>query len=223
MQKAFFFHIPKCAGMSVWHALWDIYGFENVFQVGIKAQREEFEAMTTAQRSSYGAIGGHGFLSRLTDAAGDLSGYYKFVTFRNPVDRIVSEYHFIRGLPEHFKYEIVSKIPLEEFAKQGDVMNMQTRLMCDEADPEMALAELDRFFDDWCLMEDLDNLIARLYARVGTEPRPARHENKGNGAGRKTEDSAVIKEIERLNGADMEFYKSLRQRVEAGLRAANVA
>lgn len=223
MQKAFFFHIPKCAGMSVWHALWDIYGFENVFQVGIKAQREEFEAMTAEQRSSYGAIGGHGFLSRLTGAAGDLSAYYKFVTFRNPVDRIVSEYHFIRGLPEHFKHEIVSKIPLEEFAMQRDVMNMQTRLMCDEADPEMALAELDKFFDDWCLMEDLDSLIGRLYARVGMEPRPVGHENKGKSAGRNVEDLAAIKEIERLNAADVEFYKSLRQRAEVGSRAANVA
>ena len=215
MQKAFFFHIPKCAGMSVWNALWDIYGMANVFQVGIKAQREEFEAMTPEKRSAYGAIGGHGYLTRLSNAAGDLSSYYRFVTFRNPVDRIVSEYHFIRNLPTHFKYDIVSKIPLVEFAHQPDVLNMQTRLMCDHADPKKALSVLDSFFDDWCLMEDLDVLIAQLYRRMGVTPKPAKHENKGKGGSTQTEDSAVIAEIERLNAPDMAFFNELRQRAQA--------
>lgn len=209
MQKTFFFHIPKCAGMSVWHALWDIYGFENVYQVGIKAQRLEFEAMTPEKRGSYGAIGGHGYLTNLSGAAGDLSGYHKFVTFRNPVDRIVSEYHFIRNLPEHFKHDIVSKIPLEEFALQKDVQNMQTKLMCDEADPDKALAVLETFFDDWCLMEDLDSLISRLYAKMGATPKPATHANKGKGGSRRTEDPAVIAEIERINAPDMALYRNL--------------
>lgn len=212
MKKTFFFHIPKCAGMSVWHALWDIHGFNSVFQVGIKAQREEFEAMTPETRASYGAIGGHGYLTRLAGAAGDLSDHHKFVTFRNPVDRIVSEYHFIRNLPAHFKYDIVSKVPLMEFAKQQDVIDMQTRLMCDEADPEKALAVLDSFFDDWCLMEDLDNLIARLYVTAGQQPKPAGHENKGKGGSLVAEDPTVIREIEAMNAADMEFFKCLKQR-----------
>lgn len=184
----------------------------NVFQVGVKAQREEFEAMTPATRASFGAIGGHGYLTRLSGAAGDLSGYHKFVTFRYPVDRIVSEYHFIRNLPTHFKYDVVSKISLAEFAKQTDVINMQTRLLCDEADPEKALAVVDGFFDDWCLMSELDSLIERLYRTLGKEAKPAGHENKGKGSTRETEDQGVIAEIEALNAADMEFFRRLQDR-----------
>lgn len=211
LQKAFFFHIPKCAGMSVWNALWDIYGQSNVFQVGIKAQREEFEEMSAERRSSYGAIGGHGFLSRLRSAAGDLDGYFKFVTFRDPVDRIVSEYHFIRKSREHFKYDVVSKIPLIEFAQQRDVINMQTRLMCDHADPDRALAVLDDFFDHWSLMDDLDSFVSRLYMKLGKAPKLAVHVNKARKR-RPAEDPEVIEAIRALNAADITFLDRLKER-----------
>ena len=212
MQKTFFFHIPKCAGMSAWHALWDIYGFKNVYQVGVKAQRDEFEAMTPRQRLSYGAIGGHGFLDRFTSAVNDFSNYYKIVTFRNPVDRIVSEYYFIRNIPDHFKHEEVSSIPLHEFANQKDTINMQTRLLCREPDPDRALAVLDEFFDDWCLMEDVNLLIDRLYRRQGKIPKPAGHQNKGIGRRAGTEGPEVIAELEALNAADMTFFRELQKR-----------
>lgn len=212
MQKMFFFHIPKCAGMSVWHALWDIYGFENVFQVGTQEQRDELDLMTPEKRLAYGAIGGHGYLPGLSASAGDLSGYFKFVTFRNPVDRIVSEYHFIRNLPEHWWHETVCNMSLLEFASHRNGLNMQTRLMCEEADSKKALAVLDSFFDDWCLMEDLDRLIERLYVAAGQQPKPAGHENKGKGGSRAIEDPTVIAKIEMMNAADMEFYKCLKER-----------
>jgi hypothetical protein len=31
VRPTFFFHIPKCAGSSVWESLFDIYGFFNVY------------------------------------------------------------------------------------------------------------------------------------------------------------------------------------------------
>jgi hypothetical protein len=212
VQKCFFFHIPKCAGTSVWHALRDVYGRRNVFQIGVLAQREKFEAMSSRKRQSYGAIGGHVSLVRFLETTGDLRNYYKIATFRHPVERLISHYHFVCNLPTHPHYDVVSRISFGEFARIPGMINMQTTLMCDEADPNLALSTLDRHFDDWCLMEDLDILIGQLYHRAGRNIESVPHANKRKKSLRQGENDAILKEVEQINEADMAFYGMLSER-----------
>src|SRR5258708_37256040 len=100
-RKVFFFHIPKCAGMSIWRVLRSIYPPDNVFQIGTVAQQTECERMTAEKRMSFSAIGGHGYLQRIVKELPDLEKRYCITSFREPVARIVSEYNFIRRTPHH--------------------------------------------------------------------------------------------------------------------------
>ncbi len=113
-EKIFFFHLPKCAGTSVWSALHDIAGKRKVLQVSSHAIAERFREMPPSERSAYDAIGGH-FELDLYQTHLDLKNYLCVTTFRDPVSRIVSEYHYASHNPRHSHHSIISRLSLAEF------------------------------------------------------------------------------------------------------------
>ncbi|MFD0987523.1 sulfotransferase family 2 domain-containing protein [Methyloligella solikamskensis] len=208
MQKSFFLHIPKCAGMSVWTTLWDIHGFNNVFQIGTHQQFDEFKTMPMARKDALGAFGGHGFLNEILQYTGDISDRYKFTTFRDPVDRVVSEYHFTRSCEKHFRYDEIQTMDIVEFAELPDLRNLQTRLLTGAEDPDAAI-EMLGFFDDWCLMENLDQLLARLRRKIDGSEADTPHANKAKRPA--LLDSNVREKIAAANEADIAFFEKLKR------------
>ena len=222
MQGTFFLHIPRCAGTSVWMALRDIYGFRGVIQVATPVQGDKFEVMRRKKLVAFGAVGGHGPMHLYRETMGeDLASRYKITAFRDPVQRLVSAYHYVRNSPNHHQHSTVCRLSLIEFAAlEGS--NLQTRhlignRMKSRFDVDAALEALEEF-DDWCVIGDINRLICRLYEHHGLPAKPALRANIGTKAGRVFEvDTNSLDFIMEHNAVDVEFYGRLLLRKSKSL------
>jgi Sulfotransferase family len=179
-KPTFFFHIPKCAGTSVWASLYDIYGTRHVYLVNSRRRREKFASLPPEGRAAYSAVGGHAPLSYFREALGDMARYHKIVTLRDPVDRAISEYNYIRAQSAHPRHAEVAAQSLKEFAANGHRPDRHVTLLTGRGDDvEGAVEIVTKFFDDWSFSDGVDGLVERLYAAADTSPRSAMHKNKG--------------------------------------------
>jgi len=104
-KKIFFFHIPKCAGTSIWYYIRKIHGKRSVLQLRVKDDVVAFQETTPMQLRRYSAIGGHHWLSTYRDKLGDLDEYFKITTLRDPIDRLISSYNYILTSRRHHQYK----------------------------------------------------------------------------------------------------------------------
>jgi hypothetical protein len=217
LPPTFFFHIPKCAGSSIWESIFDIYGYFNVFIVSSEREQRRFAQMSKSRLRSYLAIGGHGFLHDYRTPLGDLTGYRKIVVFRDPTDRLISEYNFIRRTKNHFLFERVSKQSFSEFVSSG-WRNTQTHILTGkEDDLDGAIDLVNNFFDDWALMDDIEELVERLYISCGKKPRSIMHKNNAAPVEHRSfsRSSDIVQLMEQCQGGDLrlfDYLKSLRSR-----------
>lgn len=212
-KPTFFLHIPKCAGTSVWETLIDIYGTRHVFIANSKARRLKLAAMVPEARRWYSAIGGHSSLRFYREQLGEMAQYHKIVTLRDPIDRSISEYNYIRAETNHPRHEAVSKQSLAEFAAVTLPPNRQVKLLSDRVDDvEGALNVVTRYFDDWALSNGVDDLIRLLYEVTDTKRRATHHKNKGApGVTRADLDPRTLRALEERNRHDLELIEALRR------------
>lgn len=208
----FFFHIPKCAGTSVWETLFHIYGAPNVFIVNSKREREKLAAKPLEARLRYGAVGGHGPLSSFRELLGEMPSHHKIVTLRDPIDRALSEYNYVRGQAAHPRNADLAQQDLATFATETLVSNRQVKLLTGRDDDVGGAVEtVTRFFDDWALSSGVGALTERLYETVGLEPRHAQHKNKGgSGLTRNDLDSEARHLLEEQNRHDLALIEALK-------------
>ena len=211
VRPTFFFHIPKCAGSSIWESIFDIYGFFNVYVVSTERDQAKLLAMSPSRRQSYSALGGHGFLNDYQKIL-DLSGHQKIALFRDPLDRLISEYNFIKRKKGHFLYERVSRQSFPEFVSAG-WRNTQVHLLTgSEDDLDGAIELVNDFFDDWAIIDDLHALTARLYRMAGRTPRPNEHKNRVDegSCGGIERSPELLKLMEEHQGYDLKLFDYLR-------------
>ncbi len=89
--KVIFLHIPKTAGQSVHAALVDAYGFEAVCPARVN---EQLFGMTIEELNRYRVFSGHLDWSLLDCVRGPR---FTFTVLREPRDRLLSFYFFLRG------------------------------------------------------------------------------------------------------------------------------
>jgi len=210
-RPTFFFHIPKCAGSSLWESIFNIYGFFNVYIVSTDREHAQFSTMTPARRRIYSALGGHGYLNNYRELI-DLNAYHKITVFRDPLDRLISEYNFIRRNKGHFLYDKVSRQSFPEFVSSG-WRNTQIHLLTGNEDGlDRAKDLVNSFFDDWAIIDDLPALTARLYGMAGRTPRPTKHKNKtaGSNFGGIERSDDLLKLMEEHQGLDLKLFDFLR-------------
>lgn len=211
VRPTFFLHIPKCAGSSLWEAIWDIYGTRHVFVAKSQAQHAKLTAMPPERRRSYLAIGGHGRLTFFRDMLGDMTCYHKIVTLRDPIDRSISEFNYISARPQHRLHAEVVRRGFEGFVSDVLGPNRQVRLLAGRNDDVAGAVEIvTRFFDDWSLSQNLDDLTERLYRMAEVTPRPAKHKNRTrSGLSRGDLEPATLRLLEERNKYDLELIERL--------------
>ncbi|HIP69944.1 MAG TPA: hypothetical protein EYH05_00935 [Anaerolineae bacterium] len=131
VSPAIFLHIPKTAGSTLYRILGNHYPFKNIYTVWQDGSLDEFKQLTPEQHTSIRLLRGHfgyGLVSCLPAES------VWFTILRDPVERAISYYHFIRRSPRHYCYDRVTqnKLSLEEFLTgQIDTLadNGQTRLL----------------------------------------------------------------------------------------------
>lgn len=211
-KQTFFFHIPKCAGTSVWASLYDIYGTRYVYLVNSDRRRRAFAAMPQTARHGYSAVGGHAPLRYFREYLDDAAGYHKIVTLRDPIDRTISGYNYIRAQVSHPRNAEVAALSLDEFAARVRP-NRQVRLLTGKGDDvEGAIDIVTRFFDDWAFSDGVGALVQRLYRIAGTAPRNAVHKNKGASGPRRADlGASTLRLLEDRNRNDLALIAALEK------------
>ena len=212
-KPTFFFHIPKCAGSTLWEVIWDIYGTRNVFLAKSKKQHARLAAMSMERRRGYSAIGGHGSLSFFRKMLGDMERYHKIVTLRDPIDRVISEYNYIRTWPEHPLHDKVAILDFDAYLDKAAPRNRQVKLLTGSSDDsEGAIEIVTRFFDDWSMSADVGAMAGRLYQVTGMSPRPIAHKNRATlSFSRRDVAPATLRLLEEQNRHDLVLLDALRR------------
>lgn len=212
-KQTFFLHIPKCAGSTLWEVIWEIYGTRNVYLAKSKEHHARLAAMPLEKRRGYLAIGGHGSLQFFRSMLGDMDRYHKITTLRDPIDRVISEYNYIRTRPQHRLNAVVAAQGFEGFIENTVQANRQVKLLTGRADDvEGAVETVETFFDDWCLSNDVAQMTERLYEVTGTRARPAVHKNRARSAfSRHDLTPAMLRVLEEANRHDLALIETLKR------------
>ena len=235
-----FLHIPKTAGTTLHRIIDQQYRpDENHFidrhDVGI----EEFKALSVERRAQIRMLRGHipfGLHLHIPVA----STY--FTVLREPVERIISYYYFVRRNPQHYlhDYALSQGMTLRRYIEARVSLatdNFQTRIVsgawtnvgygeCDEATLELAKRNLALHFAVVGLAERFDQTLLLLTRKFGWQNVFYTRQNVTEGRPLKEwlpeETLAVVRQHNRL---DLELYRYAQglfsaQVREQGLRFA---
>ena len=210
VERIFFFHIPKCAGTSVWASLRHIFGRDNVCQIYSPDVRRSFLEMSLSQRGTFRAVGGH-FDLEFYKGVLDLETYHTFTTIREPIGRTLSEYYYTANNPDHYAYDQVSQLTLTDYVSLPHSANKMTNLICGRPDPDAAIRTLDDVFDGWFFHDEIGGLVEEVCKVTRANAGPVGHLNKSPAAAIPELDAKTASLVKSANEADIELYTKLRE------------
>lgn len=133
-RNLIFIHVPKTAGTTCHNILRREYRFCQHYQIDGGAVRESLEAfmrLSDKERRAIRILRGHHHFGMHEYLYGDTT----YITMlRNPVDRMISFYFYIKRLPSHYLYDRVAggNMSLHDFVGSGitgELDNEQVRLL----------------------------------------------------------------------------------------------
>jgi hypothetical protein len=219
-----FLHIPKTAGNTVTWLLDRHYAADRRYAVPTSPKEipplEEILAglrsLPPDQLQRLDLLTGH-FPYGVHAALPRRARYMTFV--RDPVERVVSLYHYIRSHPVHPLRGEANRLTLREFAEgnvSGNLHNGQTAFIAgkgiwhDRFDDELlaeALANIESGFAAVGVTERLDESVLVLRRRLGWGPRVYyRSQNVNSARPREALDRETAVAIEALNELDRRLY-----------------
>ncbi len=235
-----FLHVPKTAGTTLRGVLAKRYRDDRSFVIGndINADIRRLTRMDAAARHRIELLMGHmsfGLHRWLAPGA-------RYVTIiRDPVERVLSEYRFLKTNPRHPFHSRVKKMSLAEYLDSdftGQAANGQTRLLCgrhapgspgiadreplDEAHVRRAIENIDRY----CLIagtqEHFEESLLLMARRLGWRTRPffldrnvTRHEAGGLDLGPDARQRVAAR-----NRLDLLLYRAVDERLQRAIADA---
>ena len=236
-ETLIFVHIPKTAGMTLQWIIKRQYPPERLYFVGNPPEDgiNAFERMSLEERGRYRAIVGHVHLgvSRLVPGPCRL-----FTLLREPVDRVISTYYYIRNTPDHPHYAKVGegRMSLSDLLVSGIaplMSNGQTRVLCtherDENMPygesppealERAKQNLDSEFELVGTVKRFDESLLMLKERFGWRSVYYARRNTSKRRPMREEISPHVHELIReYNRLDFELYRYAAERFDRQVAA----
>jgi hypothetical protein len=178
--RILFLHIPKTAGISLFQALSKVMKDKKSlrFADGSDANRQKYTHMTVDEVRQYHLLSGHFPLHFfLKQPIGD----YKVITLlRDPIDRELSAYFYMKTWKKHPKHYEISSMNLYQFLdhrkKQG--VNRQCWQICGDMSFEKAKKVVDEQIYLAATVESIQRFCRVLESRLGLPTIELKHENK---------------------------------------------
>ena len=235
-----FLHVPKTAGMTLRHVLASRYRPRETFVIGndINADIRRFVAMEAPRRERIRLLMGHmsfGLHEFLAPGA-------RYVTvLRHPVDRVLSEYRFLKTNARHPLHGQVARMSLEEYLERdvsGQAANGQTRLLSgshesgsvgipgrkplDESSVARALDNIERHFVLAGTQERFEESLLLLARRLGWRTLPffVVRNVTGTRVSPLAEGEDARERIESFNRLDMALYRAVSELVDRAVADA---
>lgn len=227
-----FLHIPKAAGSTL-HPILERHFSRNVrhtIYYDVENRMAHFRGLPLADRNDVRLLKGH-FPYGLHDS---LVGKTTYVTLlRNPIERVVSHYYYVKRTPRHYLYDqvISTKMGLADYVRSGitgELDNGQVRLLAgvDQAIPfgsctrehlDIAKHHVEQDFALVGLSERFDESLVLMCIVLGWAWLPYyRNLNVTKGRPQHREiDPDVIAAIRETNRFDIELYEWVSERFEA--------
>lgn len=234
IQKVIFVHLPKTAGTTLHMIIERHYAARNVFSTGAGAQKavEEFKKMSDARRAEIHILKGH-MAYGLHEYLPGSSAYITML--REPIDRTISFFYFVRQDPKHYHYDFIKtrNLSLEEYleSKISIMMdNTQVRLIsgvwdeprhgeCTTETLEEAKRNLRENFAVVGLTERFDESLLLLKKAFGWHDIYYIRQNVTSNRPKKSELSpSTLRTLEKHNQLDMELYQYATLLFEEQLR-----
>lgn len=145
-----FEHVPKCGGTAIRRYFERHYPRRRIYDVYDRrpVERETFKALPESRRRAYDLVIGHGVHDLLDWCGPDTIAA---TILRDPVERIVSHYYYVRERPEHYLHDPVVRrnLSLGEYAASNLSLELRNNVVCRFAGlgPDEAEREPQRSID----------------------------------------------------------------------------
>jgi hypothetical protein len=233
-QTVIFLHLPRTAGTTLHRIIERQVRPEGIFSIGWTEQEsvQAYRGLSQARKAEIRMIRGH-LAFGLHEFVPGPSTY--FTLLRNPIERVISYYYFIRRTADHYLYDFAlsEATTLEEFVESRahiNIDNAQTRMLsgkwfepgfgeCTEDILEMAKENLQEHFAVVGLTERYDETLVLLKKAFGWRNVFYARQNVTASRPRQAElPSTTLDLIAQHNQLDRELYRYAVTLFEEGVR-----
>ncbi len=120
----FFLHIPKTAGTTLNTILDDNFLPDAILNVYTDEQKERLKETTYEEIAEYDLVRGHVFIANFSDILDGPVPFNVFTFLREPVDRVISEFYFLKSWPKSHLYSFLNEndVSLHEYITSNHPM-----------------------------------------------------------------------------------------------------
>ena len=221
-KTVIFLHLPKAAGTTLRDVFSRQYKTDEIYELDgaefIKAQ-EDFKQLDRDRKAQIKILMGHMYFG-LHEYLPQPATYVTML--RNPIERVVSYYHFVKKLSSHPDYELIKaqNISIEDYCQMGreNMRNGQTRFLsgtkeseaCSPQMLERAKTHLQEHFSVVGIQEKFDESLLLLKDRLGWKKTPfyyQRNTNRASSYNRAEISPSTLSAIAKYNELDLELYE----------------
>ena len=197
-HRCIFVHIPKCGGSSIEAALWPwprresqlwmgfVDEFHNKYQTGGLQHLQAGQIRTE--------VGDHRFGS-----------YFKFTFVRNPFDRTVSQFAYMRKRPDLRSF--IGMQDDDDFGRYLELIQQRSHVQWEPQSRFVTASDGSLLVDFVGRFEDLSGDARKVFERVGVGVRKLPHHERGErGPYRSYYGAAERKVVESLYAEDLAIF-----------------
>lgn len=226
-----FLHLPKTAGSTLARIIESQYDANNILYLYESMLGEELAVSSPSQLNNLRIVMGHLYFGAHTF----LSSPSTYITMlRDPVDRVISHYYFVRRDPSHYLYDSARKLSLKEYVEscnRQEPNNDQTRLLAGKRDEsrfgicsdemlDIAKGHLADYFTVVGITEEFDRSLILMKRNLGWRNPFYINQNVSQNRPRKEGiPFETLRVIQAYNELDIELYRFARDLFESQIRS----
>jgi len=225
-----FLHLPKTAGTTLARIIDRQYDSIAILSLYGSMLGEELATIPQNQMDRLRIVTGHLYFG--AHAFSSRPGTY-VTMLREPIDRVISHYYFVRHEPSNYLYDLARKMSLKEFVEscgKQEPNNDQTRLLagrghtvrfgiCSDEMLDIAKRNLTEHFAVVGISEEFDRSLILMKRILGWRNPFYSKQNVGQHRPRKEDiPLETLRVIETHNTLDIELYRYAKELFQEEIR-----